>query len=193
MSNHNHETANTIEPTQTFVKIKYKVEIPGVKILKGAEMPEIMEFVTGYAHVIPGLEQRLIGHGTGEKLSFLVPAEEAFGERVEERIIEKDKSEFFFPQGFEPYVGMELPIITNYENGPESVRITDIRDNTIVIDLNDPLAGFPLQYELEIVEVRPAMESDVCEKWDQPDNLGSSCGGIQQFVLGQQEQGDTEH
>lgn len=188
MSNEIDSGHNLIGPEKTFVKISYKVEIPGVKVLKGADAPEIMEFVTGYSHVIPGLEQRLIGHTPGERLSFLVPAEEAFGERVQERVIEKDKSEFFFPQGFEPYIGMELPIITNYENGPESVRITDIRENTIVIDLNDPLAGYPLQYELEIMEVRPAKESDMCEQWDQPDNTQSVCGSVQQIVLGKEEE-----
>jgi FKBP-type peptidyl-prolyl cis-trans isomerase 2 len=187
------QAINRIEPEKTFVKLQYKVEIPGVRILKGAEAPEVMEFVTGYSHVIPGLEQRLIGHAQGEKLSFLVPAEEAFGERVQERVVEKDKSEFFFPEGFEPYIGMQLPIVTNYENGPESVRITDIRENTIVIDLNDPLAGHPLQYELEIMEVRPAKETDMCEQWDHPDNVSTGCGGIQQLVLGKEEEEEITH
>ena len=59
-------------------------------------------------------------------------------------------------------------------------------DDTIVIDLNHPLAGAILQYELEIIEARPATSNDVCSEWDQQasscqDNV---CGSlIQEIVL----------
>ena len=172
---------------KTYVKIKYRVQVEGGPVLKGGEVPEIMDFVTGYLHVVPGLESRLIGHSEGEKLSFTVPAEEAFGERREELVIEKSKDEFHFPDSFSPYPGMELPLVTRGGEGPDTVRIREVRDDTIVIDLNHSLSGMALQYELEIIEARPAKETDVCSEWDAPADEQVACTGIQQIVLGDEE------
>ena len=177
---------DTIRDSKWYVKIKYSVRIQNGPLLKGGPEPEVMDFVTGYQHVVPGLERRLVGHHVGETLSFTVPAEEAFGPKIDELVIEKDKSAFHFPAGYVPSAGMELPIITNDDNAPDTVRIKEIKDDTIVIDLNHPLAGAALQYELEIIEARPATSNDVCSEWDQQasscqDNV---CGSlIQEIVL----------
>ncbi|MFZ5864269.1 MAG: FKBP-type peptidyl-prolyl cis-trans isomerase [Thermodesulfobacteriota bacterium] len=176
-----------IVESKCYVKIKYTVRIQDGPVLKGGTTPEIMDFVTGFRHVVPGLEQRLLGHSPGEKLSFVVPPEEAFGIRRPELLIEKDRTEFHFPPGFEPYPGMELPIVTGDDNAPDTVMIREIRGNSIVIDLNHPLAGAPLQYDLEIVEARPARETDMCAEWEQPDNEQPQCGAVQQIVLGGEE------
>jgi FKBP-type peptidyl-prolyl cis-trans isomerase SlyD len=176
-----------IADSKSYVKIKYTVRIPHGPVLKGGTTPESMDFVTGFRHVVPGLEQRLLGHSRGEKLSFVVPPEEAFGIRRPELLIEKDRAEFHFPPGFEPYPGMELPIVTRDDNAPDTVMIREIRGDRIVIDLNHPLAGAALEYDLEIVEARPARETDVCAEWEQPDNGQSPCGAVQQIVLGEDE------
>ncbi len=187
MVDNSHPQVFNIGAKKTYVKIKYRVQVEGGPVLKGGEVPETMDFVTGYLHVVPGLEKRLIGHGEGERLSFTVPAEEAFGERREELIIEKNKDEFHFPESFSPYPGMELPLVTKGGEGPDSVRIREVRDNTIVIDLNHSLSGMALQYELEIIEARPAKETDVCSEWDSPSEDQAACAGIQQIVLGDEE------
>jgi FKBP-type peptidyl-prolyl cis-trans isomerase SlyD len=136
---------------------------------------------------VPGLESRLIGHRKGEKLSFTVPTEEAFGERREELVIEKSRDEFYFPESFSPHPGMELPLVTRGGEGPDTIRIREVRDDTIVIDLNHSLSGMALQYELEIIEARPATETDVCSEWDAPGEEQVSCTSIQQIVLGGEE------
>lgn len=179
-----------VNDSKSYVKIKYSVSIFNGPLLKGGQEPEIMDFVTGYKHVVPGLEQRLIGHTVGESLSFVVPPEEAFGPRHNELVIEKNKSEFHFPEGFTPHPGMELPIITSNENGPDSARIKEVKDDTIVIDLNHPLAGAALQYELVIVEARPATSDDVCAEWDQEESScqdGTCASSVQEIVLGGQD------
>lgn len=159
-----------ITDSRCYVKIRYRVRVVEGPILKGADEPEVMDFVTGFAQVIPGLETRLLGRCQGEKLSFTVPAEEAFGPRHSELVFEKSKADFHFPAGFEPYPGMELPFICESEGAPDTVRIKEIRDTGIVIDCNHPLAGAALEYDLEIEEARPAKETDVCANWEE-----SSC------------------
>jgi FKBP-type peptidyl-prolyl cis-trans isomerase SlyD len=180
-------TTNKIEEKSTFVQIKYRVRILNGRILKGAAEPELMDFITGYAQVVPGLEKRLIGHILGEKMNFTVPPEEAFGERHPELVIEKSKDDFHFPPGYSAFVGMELPMVTEGW-GPDTVTIKEIKDETIVIDGNHPLAGAPLQYELEIVEARPAQPTEICSEWEGESEQTSCSGGACELVLGRQEE-----
>ncbi len=174
-----------------YVKIGYRVRVVDGPVLKGAGEREVMDFVTGYRHVVPGLERRLVGHSPGESLSFTVPADEAFGPRHQELVFEKSKTDFHFPPGFEPHVGMELPLVTRGSGAPDTVMIREVRQDTIVVDLNHPLAGLALQYDLEIIEARPAKESDVCSEWEETGsdgNCGSDCGSdLCQIVLGKED------
>ena len=105
---------------RSYVKIRYKTRIPGGPVLKGAGEPEVMDFVTGFLQVLPGLEKRLVGCATGEKHSFTVPPEEAFGHFQQELVIEKSKEDFHFPPGMSPYPGMELPLVTRGGDAPDN-------------------------------------------------------------------------
>ncbi len=176
-----------VQHSGSYVKIKHKVRIVDGPVLKGLNQPEIMDFVTGYRQVIPGLEKRLVGHSSGEVMSFTVPAEEAFGLRHEELEFAKDRADFHFPAGFEPYPGMEIPIVSPQPNAPDTVIIKEIRDDTIVVDCNHPLSGHALHYELEILEARPAKENEICSEWAQtlsPSPCGADLPGI---VIGQED------
>ncbi len=174
-----------------YVRIKYRVQIVDGPVLKGLNEPEIMDFVTGYRQVIPGLENRLIGHLTGETLSFTVPAEEAFGPRHQELEFEKRKVDFHFPAGIIPYPGMELPMISHHSNAPDTVIIKEIREDTIIIDCNHPLSGKAFHYELEIVEARPAKENEVCGEWEQTSN-GPCHSKLPTIVLGKEAEEDNK-
>mgnify|MGYP005839327405 CR=1 FL=1 len=172
-----------------YVKILYRVKIVGGPILKGSETPETMDFVTGYGHVIPGLEKRLLGHRRGDKLSFVVPPREGFGERHQELIFEKSWNDFRFPEGFQPYPGMQLPLVSNDPAAPDTVLIREVRESSIVIDCNHPLAGLSLEYDLEIIEARPARATDICSEWDEkesnPQTGCSSCSPYEILLPGE--------
>jgi FKBP-type peptidyl-prolyl cis-trans isomerase SlyD len=170
-----------------YVKIGYMVRVVDGPVLKGAGEREVMDFVTGYGHVVPGLERRLVGHSPGESLSFTVPADEAFGERHQELVIEKSKADFHFPPGFEPYPGMELPLVTRGSDSPDTVMIREVRQDSIVVDLNHPLAGLALQYDLEIIEARPANSTDVCSEWEEKGAEENCCSGPCEVVLGKED------
>lgn len=175
-----------VTESSCYAKIRYKVRVAGGPILKGAGEPEIMDFVTGYAQVVPGLEKRLVGHGVGERLTFVVPPEEAFGPRHPELVIEKKREEFHFPPGWEPTPGLEIPLITSHDEAPDTAMIKEVREHTIIIDLNHPLSGAALEYDLEIVEARPATSKDVCAEWEQSSTDCTSCSAhMPTMVLGQ--------
>jgi FKBP-type peptidyl-prolyl cis-trans isomerase 2 len=179
----------TVAESRCYTKIRYRVRVAGGPVLKGAEEPETMDFVTGYGHVVPGLEKRLIGHGVGEKLSFTVPPEEAFGPRHQELVFEKPQSEFHFPAGMTPVPGMVIPLVSEHPNAPDTVMIREVREGTIVVDCNHPLSGAALEYNLEIVEARPATSNDVCAEWDEPSNDGCCSQHVPVITLGEENPG----
>ena len=174
-----------IGDTASYVKISYRVKIADGPVLKGAGEPAVMDFVTGYRQVVPGLEHRLIGHRAGERLSFTVPPQEAFGPRQEDLVIEKPRTEFHFPPGVEPYPGMEIPLVSGSPNAPDTVVIRELKGDTIIIDLNHPLAGAALEYDLAVIEARPASPADVCSEWDAGRTEGAGCYSAPHIVLGE--------
>lgn len=178
--------AYRIQDSGSYVKIRYRVRIVGGPVLKGSPELEIMDFVTGYGHVIPGLEKRLIGETTGQKMTFDVPAEEAFGVRNEGLVFLKKIEDFHFPPGVKPYAGMEIPVLCDANSAPDTVTIKDVREDGIVIDFNHALSGFPLGYELEIIEARASRQSDVCAEWEKKTDDDSQCGcAPHEIVLGE--------
>ncbi|MGB6068519.1 MAG: FKBP-type peptidyl-prolyl cis-trans isomerase [Desulfomonilaceae bacterium] len=176
--------AYKITDRSCYVKIRYTVRVENGPVLKGDGEREVMDFVTGYGHVIPGLERRLVGRCAGEKLSFTVPPEEAFGQRHEELVIEKNRADFHFPPGYVPYPGMELPLIVNASDAPDTAMIREVREDSIIIDLNHALAGLALRYDLEIIEARPARPTDVCSEWEESASGGKCCSDGDCAVLG---------
>lgn len=182
---HSHgDPSYEIQDKGSFVRISYSVRAGRGPILKGAGTPETLEFITGYMQVVPGLEKRLLGHGAGEKLAFSVPPSEAFGDRRNDFIVEKPKSDFHFPRGIEPYPGMEIPLVSPHDNAPDTVIIKEVKDDTIIIDFNHPLAGVSLEYALEIAEARPAKSDELCREWDSPSDPESSCSTARHITLG---------
>lgn len=177
--------------TGWYVRIKYKVRVVDGPILKGAAEPEIMDFVTGYRQVIPGLENRLLGHSVGETLAFTVPPEEAFGLSYAELVFAKDREEFHFPAGVEPHPGMEIALVSSAPNAPDSVLIKEVLQDKIVIDCNHPLAGKALQYELEIIEARPAREDEICAEWDLKTYEGPCQSELPGIVLGEEDRKES--
>jgi FKBP-type peptidyl-prolyl cis-trans isomerase 2 len=175
----------------SYVKIQYRVRVPDGPVLKGGTQPEIMDFVTGFMQVVPGLESRLMGHRAGERLNLTVPAAEAFGEHREDLVFEKSKADFHFPPGTQPYPGMELPLITGTDNAPDSVIVKAVKEDAIVIDLNPPMAGMTLEYDLEILEARPASNTDICGEWQQTNDPGACCPSAPEIVLGAGSPGDN--
>jgi FKBP-type peptidyl-prolyl cis-trans isomerase SlyD len=178
---------------KSYVKIKYSVRVANGRVIKGVPEPELMDFVTGFRQVIPGLEDRLRGHSVTQKLSFIVPAEEAFGPRHQELIVEKKKSDFHFPAGMKPFTGMEIPVITGSDCGPDTAIIRAITEETITIDCNHPLAGAALEYNWEIVEARPATATDMCSEWeDEKGESDCACSSPCELVLGREVNEDNQ-
>jgi len=120
------------------------------------EMP--LRFVVGQGQLIPGLEDAMIGMEVGEERDVTLRPEDAYGEWDEEALEEVDRSEL--PEDAELEEGMPLEV-TDTEGETFEASIYEVREDTVVLDYNHPLAGETLQFHVKVIDVRPATPSEL--------------------------------
>lgn len=134
-------------------------------VLRDKETGEVIDssagnpltFLVGAGQIIPGLEDRMIGMNQGDKKTIEVPAEEAYGP-VDPNLIQKAPREYF--QGVELESGMPLQAQTP-EGHIITMTVVDFDENTVTVDLNHPLAGRDLVFDIEVVHIREATPDEI--------------------------------
>lgn len=113
------------------------------------ERNEPMTITTGQGNLIAGFETALEGMAAGETKTFTIAAENAYGNPNPEAVTTMEKSAF--PDDFPFEVGMTVPLMG--PNGQVISTLTEVTDTEVTCDLNHPLAGQDLTFEIEVLEV----------------------------------------
>ena len=132
------------------VKLHYTGKLEDGKVFDTSRERDPLEFTIGSGNIMPGIEEGVIGMETGDTKAIEIPAEEAFGVRRKELVVEVEKNEF--PSYITPTVGQRLQI-QQKDKDPIIVIITDVNEDTITLDANHPLAGYTLFFEVELLEI----------------------------------------
>jgi FKBP-type peptidyl-prolyl cis-trans isomerase SlyD len=139
-----------IEANQ-IVSLEYEVR-DGDKTVDSNVGGAPLVFMFGKGQIIPGLEEGIKNMSIGEKGDVLVKAADAYGEYNPEAMQEVPKEQF---AGIELEEGMTL-----YGQGEDGstvqVTVKEIKDDTVIIDFNHPLAGKDLMFTVTINNVRDA-------------------------------------
>lgn len=111
---------------------------------------EPLAFTVGSGEVIPGFDTAVTGMTVGESKTVTIPAEQAYGPHRAELIVEVPRSQV--PPQITPRVGQRLQL----GRGDQALMVVvrEVRDETLVLDGNHPLAGEDLTFALELVEVQ---------------------------------------
>ena len=112
----------------------------------------------GHGGIIPGLEQALVGQAAGDKLQVDVEPAQAYGLRRENSVQRVPKKYFHDAARLRP--GM-IANLTMKDAGTRSVVVLKVGSSVIDVDLNHPLAGRRLHFDIEILSVRPAASEEV--------------------------------
>ncbi len=132
------------------VSMAYKLTVDG-EVLDEADEKDAIQFLQGHGNIIPGLESQLTGMKVGESKQITVSADGGYGVVDKEQI--QDISLEEFPDGIKPEIGMELDI--KDEDGNEMYgRVLAIKEDSVTMDFNHPLAGKELHFDVRVVEVR---------------------------------------
>ncbi|MGD1889806.1 MAG: peptidylprolyl isomerase [Cyclobacteriaceae bacterium] len=108
-----------------------------------------LEFTLGQGQMIPGFEKAVDGMEVGDSKQVKIPSQEAYGEKKPEMIMEVSKGDF--PPNITPEVGQQLAVNTQGRQVP--VVITEMREDSVVLDANHPLAGQDLTFDIELMNI----------------------------------------
>ncbi len=149
-----------------FVKVHYTGRLENGEIFDSSEGRGPLEFQVGSGQVISGFENQIVGMSINEKKSFTLTPEEAYGHRDDR--LEQTFSRSELPPNFEPSVG-EILALQTPDGGRIPATVVNITEEEITIDLNHPLAGHTLNFDVEVI--------DITDQPPTPNFCGScSCG-----------------
>ena len=108
---------------------------------------EPLEVELGKGLLIPGFEAALKGMKEGETKTVTIEAKDAYGEVLNERFQEIDRNQV-------PETVKEGEVLqANGPNGTMVVVVKEVKENTVVINANHPLAGKDLVFDLEVISI----------------------------------------
>ncbi len=129
------------------VKVHYTGTFEDGEVFDSSVGSEPISFTIGAKQVIPGFENALIGMAIGETKKITLSPEEGYGTVIAEMIQEVPKQ--FVPDTVK--VGEMLT--ANTEQGPFNVVVAEVKEETVILDGNHPMAGKVLNFELELVDI----------------------------------------
>ena len=121
-----------------------------------AENP--LTFLYGVGMMLPKFEENITALNVGEKGSFTLTANDAYGEK-DERAVAQLPADMFKETGLPP-VGEVIPLQDNQGNQFRAV-VVEVSPEIVIADLNHPMAGKTLSFDVEILAIRPATEEEL--------------------------------
>jgi FKBP-type peptidyl-prolyl cis-trans isomerase SlyD len=147
------------------VLLEYTLRDDDGKVLDSNKGRDPLTYVQGEQQIVPGLERALNGMHAGEEKQVVLAPAEGYGTVDPQAVAEVPKQ--LIPAD-SLSVGAEL-LARSREGATRLVRIKEIKDETVVIDLNHPLAGKTLHFDVRVVGVEsPEAEAPAEKAADQP-------------------------
>jgi len=132
------------------VAVHYTGKLTDGSVFGTSKNREPVRFVVGEQNVIPGFDKAVLGMSPGETKTAKIGADEAYGSRKEELIVEFPRDQV--PPDVPVEVGQSMQVQTN---GGQSLsaRVVDLSESAVTLDANHPLAGEELTFDIELVEL----------------------------------------
>jgi FKBP-type peptidyl-prolyl cis-trans isomerase SlyD len=151
---------------KVYVAFDYRLTLDSGEEVDRSPDNQPFSYITGSRQVIPGLEKGMMGMTAGDRSKISVEPEDAYGPVNPELIGDVPRNQF--PGEVELKPGMMFQ-----SQGPDGITLANIKEikdeNTVVIDLNHPLAGKKLHFDVNVVEVRELTSEELS-------GLSAGCG-----------------
>lgn len=147
---HKPNTSGIVEDGNIVV-LHYTGTLDSGEKFDSSEGKEPIEFAVGSGVVIPGFDTAVTGMRKGEKKKVTIEAKDAYGDPNPAMRQEVPKHAL---GDITPEVGMLLALHHPMAPQPIPVKVVAVTEETITIDMNHPLAGQRLHFELEIVDIK---------------------------------------
>lgn len=132
------------------VSIHYTLTNDAGDILDSSQGKDALSYTAGTGEIIPGLDNALLGKEKGDHVEVTIAPADAYGERLEQAVQQVPREHF----ANIPELVIGLPLTAETPQGPVTVFVTDINENTVTIDGNHPLAGVTLHFSVDIDDIK---------------------------------------
>jgi len=132
------------------VAFDYVLTVDG-KVADSSQAKGPLEYTHGEAGLIPGLTKQVEGMKVGEEKTVEVAPEEAYGNHDPAGIKEIPLSSI--PKDVKPEVGTMLEM-QDQAGQVFPAKVIEMKKDSIMIDLNHPLAGKTLTFKVKIVSIK---------------------------------------
>lgn len=134
------------------VKVHYQGRLRNGETFDSSQGRDPLEFTVGAGQMIKGFDEGVKGMQVGDKKTVEIGADEAYGQRENGNMIEFPKEQF--PPGMSPEPGMQL-MLSNEQGQQFPVVVAEVKEDSVVLDANHPLAGQDLIFDIEMVDIEP--------------------------------------
>lgn len=132
------------------VKVHYSGSLQDGTVFDTSQGRPPLEFTIGEGEVIPGFEAAVVGMEPGDSKTVTVEPPEGYGERSRDLMVEVERARF--PADIEVEVGRQIQI-QQTDGSPRVATIARVDQASVTLDVNHPLAGKDLTFDIELVEI----------------------------------------
>lgn len=136
----------------SIVSIEYTLTDDGGNVIDTNVGKEPLTFIEGAGQIVKGLEKELIGLKTGDQKKVQVKPEDGYG-------MPNPKAFQEIPRDKIPPEGQKVGAML-MSKAPDGsaipIRVHEVKDKTVVVDLNHPLAGKTLNFDVKIKDIKSA-------------------------------------
>ncbi len=134
------------------VSIEYSLKLEDKSVVDTNVGTEPLTFIQGSRNLLPALENALEGMKIGESRQVTVTPEEGYGPVDKNAVIELDKEQF---SQDELEIGTVLQSL-NSDGQPIYAQVAEIKEKTILLNFNHPLAGKTLYFDIKVLDIQEA-------------------------------------
>ncbi len=146
------------------------------ELVEKAPIEHPFQFISGLGIALDSFENKILALTEGEAFDFVLNVDEAYGPYEQDHVIELPKETFAINGRFDKdmvYPGAVLPLV-NADGMRFQGLVLELKDNTVIIDLNHPLAGKDLHFKGQVVTMRDATNEEIQALIN---HEGCNCGG----------------
>jgi FKBP-type peptidyl-prolyl cis-trans isomerase SlyD len=140
------------------VSLDYTLRLDDGEVVDTSSGREPLVFMQGQGRIIPGLEKELYGMSEGDEKQVVVAPGEGYGEYDEDQLQEVPRS--IFPENIALEEGLSLRMRDQQSGQLFDAVVDEVGPETVVLDLNHPLAGETLFFDVKIAGLRAASEQE---------------------------------
>lgn len=141
------------------VSLAYTLRLNDGEEIDSAPSDDPLIYLHGAQNIIPGLEEALTGMKIGDARKVSIEPGNAYGE------VDPDAVELVpfdsFPADVDLEEGMGLRLVDEESGQQMEGYVSELRDDGALIDMNHPLAGETLHFDVEIVGLRRATNDEI--------------------------------